>query len=329
MRKRALPILVGAGLVAGLASPAYAAGPEVNVTPATGVNPAGQTLSVTGAGFDANANNGFGVYVGFGWRDTSAAWFTNAGAFQKVKWVHKNGNPSAGQDKLNADGTFSFDLTDIKAQYTDGAGNAIDCMVTQCYIITMAAHGAADRSQDTFTPVTFEGSDLEPGNPGNPGEPGNPGNPGGATDQQVITTEVTGDGALTLSVAGPNVALTSAVRGGSATGDLNKVTVTDTRGTDAGWSLVGQVGDFTTSEGSVIPGANLGWTPSAAAVNDGSTGVAVPGPAITGLDQARTLGSAEGGLSGGIFELGAALKLNIPAGASTGTYTGTLTLTLS
>lgn len=325
MRKRALPILVGAGLIAGLASPAYAAGPEVTVTPSTALNPAGGTISISGAGFDANANNGFGVYVGFGWRDTSANWYLNAGAFQKVKWVHKNNTaPSAGQDKLNADGTFSFDLTDLKAQYTDGAGNAIDCLVQQCYVVTMAAHGAADRSQDTFTPVTFQGSEVDPGEPGEPGGPGS-----GITGEQNITTEVTGDGALTLSVAGPNVALTSASRGGEATGDLNKVTVSDTRGTNAGWSLVGQVGDFATAEGAVIPGANLGWSPAAAAVADGSTGVAVPGPAVKGLDEARTLGSATGGTSGGIFELGAGLNLSIPAGAATGTYTGTLTLTLS
>ncbi|ROO84402.1 putative surface cell wall-binding protein [Actinocorallia herbida] len=328
MRKRALPILLGAGLIAGLASPAHAAGAAVTVSPASGLDPAGATISVAGSGFDANANNGFGIYVGFGWKDTSATWYLNAGAFESVKWVHKNNTaPTAGQDKLNADGTFSFDLTGLKAQYTDGAGNAIDCMVTQCYVVTMAAHGAADRSMDTFTPVTFAGSTLEPGEPGEGGE--NPGTPGGVTDQQNITTQVTGEGALSLAVAGPNVALTSAARGGSATGDLNKVTVTDTRGTDAGWNLVGQVGDFTSGEGDVIPGANLGWTPSAAAVADGSTGVAVPGPAVSGLDEARTLGSAEGGLSGGIFDLGAALELNIPAGAATGTYTGTLTLTLS
>ncbi|GAB2854132.1 hypothetical protein GCM10022221_62160 [Actinocorallia aurea] len=323
MRKRALPILLGAGLIAGLASPAHAAGATVNVDPTTGLDPAGATISVSGSGFDANANNGFGIYVGFGWKDTSANWYLNAGAFQSVKWVHKNNTaPTAGQDKLNADGSFAFDLTGLKARYTDGAGNAIDCLVTQCYVVTMAAHGAADRSMDTFTPVTFAGGEVDPGEPG--GE-----NPGGVSDQQTITTEVTGEGALSLSVAGPNVALTSAARGGAATGDLNKVTVTDTRGTDAGWNLVGQVGDFTSAEGDTIPGSNLAWTPSAAAVADGSAGVAVPGPAVTGLDEARTLGSAEGGLSGGVFDLGAALELSIPAGAATGTYTGTLTLTLS
>lgn len=327
MRNRALPVLVGTGLaVFGLSSPALAAGPELTVSPATGAAPAGQTLTVNGSGFTANA---LGVYVAFG--PKSADYHTNAGNYQKTKWVRTGATPSAGQDTLKADGTFSTTL-DISASYTDGNGNAVDCLKTQCYVLTFAAHGSTDRSQDTFVPVKFTGQGttdpVDPTDPTDPGEPGEPGN-GGSTAEQTITAEVGRGGSLSLSVAGTNVKLGSASRGGNATGDLNTVTVTDTRGTDAGWSLVGQVGDFSSAEGRTIPGANLSWTPSAATAGDGSQGRAVPGPAVTGLDQARTLGSAEGGLSGGVFDLGAALDLKVPAGAADGTYTGTLTLTLS
>ncbi|GAA2735868.1 WxL domain-containing protein [Actinocorallia aurantiaca] len=321
MRHRALPILLGAGLaVFGLSSPALAAGPGITVDPSSGADPAGQTLTVNGSGFTANA---LGVYVSFG--PKNADYHTNANAYQKTKWVRVGATPSAGQDVLKADGTFSTTL-EVSASYTDGDGNAVDCLKTQCYVLTFAAHGSADRSQDTFIPVNFTGQTTDPGT-GEPGT-GNPGN-SGSTAEQTITAEVSQGGSLSLSVAGQSVTLSSASRGGNATGALNTATVTDTRGTDAGWSLVGQVGDFTSTEGRTIPGSNLSWTPSAASTGDGSQGQATPGQAVTGLDQARTLGSAEGGLSGGIFDLGAALDLKIPAGASTGTYTGTLTLTLS
>ncbi|WP_460369408.1 WxL domain-containing protein [Actinocorallia lasiicapitis] len=117
--------------------------------------------------------------------------------------------------------------------------------------------------------------------------------------------------------------------GGHSTGALNKATVTDTRGTNAGWSLVGQVSDFTSPEGGTIPGANLAWGPNATAVGDGSPGQVTAGAPVAGLNVARTLGSAQGGFSGGVFELGAGLDLRIPAGVPAGSYTGTLTLTLS
>lgn len=324
MRHRALPILLGAGLaVFGLSSPALAAGPGITVGPASGADPAGQTLTISGSGFTANA---LGFYVSFG--PKNADYYTNAGIYQKTKWVRVGATPSAGQDVLKADGTFSTTL-EVSASYTDGDGNAVDCLKTQCYVLTFAAHGSADRSQDTFAAVNFTGQTTDP-DPGgtDPEEPGNPGNDG-STAEQTITAEVSQGGSLALSVAGRSVTLSEASRGGNATGALNTATVTDSRGTDAGWSLVGQVGDFTSTGGRTIPGANLSWTPSAASTGDGSQGQATPGQAVTGLDQARTLGSAEGGLSGGIFDLGAALDLKIPTGASTGTYTGTLTLTLS
>ncbi|GAB3686052.1 hypothetical protein GCM10027589_54900 [Actinocorallia lasiicapitis] len=87
--------------------------------------------------------------------------------------------------------------------------------------------------------------------------------------------------------------------------------------------------DFTSPEGGTIPGANLAWGPNATAVGDGSPGQVTAGAPVAGLNVARTLGSAQGGFSGGVFELGAGLDLRIPAGVPAGSYTGTLTLTLS
>src|SRR5690606_37723406 len=63
-------------------------------------------------------------------------------------------------------------------------------------------------------------------------------------------------------------------------------------------------------------------------VDDGSNGTVTPGAAGS-LGTARTLASAAAGASGGVFKAGADLDLSVPAGASPGDYTATLTLTLS
>ncbi|WP_019632279.1 hypothetical protein [Actinomadura atramentaria] len=322
----ALVVGAAAAVTAAGLSPAYAAGPATTVSPSTGVDPAGQDLAVEGTGFNPAAAGGNAIYVAFG--PKTADYATNAGVFQVSKWIHKGAAPSAGQGPMNDDGTFSTVLPGVKAKYKDAEGNDIDCLVTQCYVITIAAHGSTDRSQDTFTPVTFTGGENPGG--GDPGEGGeNPGGGGGSSEQQTITAKINKTGALTLSVAGNNVALTDAAPGGHATGALNKATVTDARGTNAGWSLVGQLGDLTSAAGGAIPAANMAWAPNAAVVNDGSGGAVTAGPAVSGLDVARTLAASAGGASGGVFEAGAGLDLGVPAGAVPGDYTGTLTLTLS
>jgi WxL domain surface cell wall-binding len=319
---RGAAVMTGAGLLGlGLtAAPAHADGPSVTVTPTAEADPDGQDIHVTGSGFDPNKNNGFGIYVAFGPKNGDD-WYTNANAFQTTKWVRKNASTSPGQAELNADGTFDLTLTGIKARYTDGDGNQVDCLTTQCYVLTFTAHGLPDRSHDTLTPVTFVGGE-------NPGGGGGE-NPGGDSEDQLITTNVTRVGALSLSVAGTNVTLSDAEPGGNSTGALNTATVTDARGTDAGWSLVGQMSDLASAEGGAIPAANMAWTPNTAVVNDGSSGTVVPGPSVRGLDAARTLASSEAGASGGIFQADAGLDLLIPAGAAPSAYVGTLTLTLS
>ncbi len=64
--------------------------------------------------------------------------------------------------ECEADGSFTVTLTGISARYTDGNGRTVDCLVETCYVITMAAHGVADRSQDTFTPIAFRGGTAPP-----------------------------------------------------------------------------------------------------------------------------------------------------------------------
>ncbi|TDB86058.1 hypothetical protein E1266_34725, partial [Actinomadura sp. 7K534] len=151
-RRGAAVAVAAFGLLVAAPQPAFAA--SVRVSPATGLDPGGQTISVGGSGFDPARNNRFGVYVVFGPR--RADWSTNSNSFLSAKWVHPGGSGGGGQAPMSASGGFSVNLQ-VKAKYTDGDGRKVDCLKTQCYVITMAAHGVPDRSQDTFTPVSFKG----------------------------------------------------------------------------------------------------------------------------------------------------------------------------
>ncbi|WP_433062352.1 HtaA domain-containing protein [Dactylosporangium sp. CS-033363] len=158
-----------------------------------------------------------------------------------------------------------------------------------------------------------------------PTDPGEPGNPGGGSASQELAVDIPG-GPLTLSSAGGTVNLTGASIGGAATGTLNPNTVSDLRGTNAGWNLVGQVEDFTGDAGTI--GADqLAWAPTATAAP--GAGTVTAGGAATGLNTGRTLCKSDSGASAGVFTCGAGLTLNIPATAKPGSYTATLTLTLS
>jgi hypothetical protein len=286
--------------------------PTVGVTPAAGVDPAGAVITVTGSGFDPAANGAAGIYVSFGPK-VEDHW-TNASVLQVTKWVSRDNLPTDARDTLNPDGTFQTTLP-ISAVYTDRNGAEVDCTAVQCYVITFAARGSADRSQDTFTPVTF----------------GTP--TGGGTDQR-ITATVRG-GPLTLGVAGDSVTLPAVGNGEVASGALNDASVADLRGTNAGWSLVGQVTDFVSAGGGVIAADNLGWLPTATAETDplaGVPGVVTPGAAAApgaGLGSARALCTSAAGASAGSFTCGAQLNLGVPPAAPAGDYTATLTLTLS
>ena len=288
--------------------------PSVTVNPSAALDPEGATVTVTGTGFDPEANGGVGFYLAFGPKGEN--YWTNSRPYKPVKWVHKNASSSAAQVRLPADGSFSTTL-DLVPTYTDGNGNSVDCTTVQCYVMTFAAHASDDRSQDTFTPITFGGT----------------GGPSGA--EQEITAQVLQSGPLTLTASGSSVALSAVHPGAVADGALNAVTVSDLRGTNAGWNVVGQVEEFTSALGGSIAADNLGWTPNASVLADalvGAAGVVNPGARATpgnGLGSARTLCASPAGASAGSFRCGADLGLGVPAATAPGDYTATLTLTLS
>jgi hypothetical protein len=161
----------------------------------------------------------------------------------------------------------------------------------------------------------------------------------GSSASETITTTVVA-GSLVISVPDSQVTLPSPVLDTAGdlfttTGSLKPVTVTDSRAGNPGWTVSGQVGDFSDGQSHAINGENLGWTPN---VVDNSTaqtvtvgapvaaanGVASGDNGTAGLKQSRTLATGTGL---GTTHLSASLALNVPTSTVAGTYTATLTLT--
>lgn len=146
-----------------------------------------------------------------------------------------------------------------------------------------------------------------------------------------------------------------------STGQLNDVTITDTRSGNPGWTATGSVTDFAQSGVTGTPetfsGANLGWTPTliTASANQASTGAgdtnaiqigaavasglvptgATPGSTVAGygttgvgLSAPQTFASTSAGRGDGAAVIKAPLVLNIPTDRAAGLYTATLTFTV-
>jgi hypothetical protein len=139
--------VVGALLSALLFSaPSAAAAPALSVSPASGVA-VGATVSVSGSGYSPTANNGVGIYVA--WCKLVAQYWTKAENCGDARWVHVGGGGAA-QAVMSAAGSFSTNLT------LAGQVAGTDCTVPgACKVVTMAAHGSSDRSQDAVVGVTF------------------------------------------------------------------------------------------------------------------------------------------------------------------------------
>lgn len=150
--------------------------PRVTVGDTT-IDPAGQTVTVTGSGFDPAANPSLrppvpvgspaGVYVVFGqladtWRPSAGA-PTSARTVLDQKWALPAASktaaeaafgPNAQYVVLGADGTFSTTLRLApSATPVEGRGYAV---------ATYAAGGTPNAAQETATPVTFGTTPTEP-----------------------------------------------------------------------------------------------------------------------------------------------------------------------
>jgi hypothetical protein len=148
----------------------------------------------------------------------------------------------------------------------------------------------------------------------------------GPAEAQEIVADIT-PGAFTLAVAGNTAVLAGGTIGGTASGNLQMATVTDLRGSNAGWDLTGQLEDFNTVPATTpIAAGNLTWAPTASKTS--GSGTVTPG-AGADLGAARTLCTAAASNSAGVFDCGGGLTLTVPDTAAPGSYAATLTLTLA
>ena len=164
---------------------------------------------------------------------------------------------------------------------------------------------------------------------------------GSSSDSQTVTATVSA-GPLDLTEAGTEVTLSGITINGTpqtATGNLNAITVQDFRGSALGWTLNATATGFTGSDGGTIPAVALKVTPScgpdavalAASGQPAFPSTVTAGPAAA-LGSTATLCSAPsaalGSLTGGVFDVGGALSLTVPAFLPAGTYTDTITFSL-
>lgn len=114
-----------------------------------------------------------------------------------------------------------------------------------------------------------------------------------------------------------------------AAGQINPITVTDTRASKAAWSISASVGDFVDGQ-KTFKGTYLGWTPKVVTPGAGAVAGAPVGSGYDGgegLATSRVLSSAAMGHDRGAGVVGADLDLKIPNTIDKGSYRATLTLT--
>ena len=150
-RKRAAAGALTAALLTGavltgtlLAAPPASAAPRLQVSPGSGLPRDGATVTVTGSGYNPD---GVGIYVA--WCKVVPQYWTSADNCADARWVH-TGGAGAGQAPMSPAGTFSVQLT-----ISPTIGDTSCLTAGRCSVLSMAAHGSSDRSQDAFASVGF------------------------------------------------------------------------------------------------------------------------------------------------------------------------------
>lgn len=151
-----------------------------------------------------------------------------------------------------------------------------------------------------------------------------------------VTQEVTG-GSYTASVA--DLALTAVSYSHSEQTQTGTMVLSadDSTGTDAGWNVTVMTSDFAkTGGGTAIPAANFALTSAAAPTMtagqaiDATGGPKVPTTSPVGtLDAAKKVEQADAGFGKGTYAQDLGVSLTIPAQTLAGTYTGTLTTSIT
>ncbi|MFJ9242586.1 hypothetical protein [Streptomyces sp. NPDC101776] len=142
-------------------------GQRLTVSASTGLDPAGDTVHVTGEGYDTAK----AIYVAvckdngdnripspcLGGADTGGTGGSSA-------WIVPEGDPYAGglAQLWGAGGTFAVDI-EVTAK-----DSSLDCAQVVCSVVTRVDHrNTGDRTQDVRVPIAFEGQD--PGDDGGEG----------------------------------------------------------------------------------------------------------------------------------------------------------------
>jgi hypothetical protein len=175
-------------------SPASAAPGDqavITVSKSTGLNPDGETITITGTGFVPNANltnatrpplapNFGGVYVSFGkfqdvWRPSAGAPSANRlltfADSTRTKWlvpaanVAQIGGEAAGGVALAPDGTFTVTLIVSKTLNASGALVFNESSLGNYGIYTQTGGGARYAPFETYTPLTFLAPVVAPQTP--------------------------------------------------------------------------------------------------------------------------------------------------------------------
>ena len=159
-----------------------------------------------------------------------------------------------------------------------------------------------------------------------------------AMASDTVTQTVTA-GTRTASVA--DLSLTSVAYSHSAQSQTGSMTLTadDSTGSGAGWNVTIQSSEFVytgDNSGTAIPAANFSLSSAAAPAStagqavDATGGPKVPATSPAGtLDSARKTAQADASFGQGTYTQALGVSLAIPAQSRAGTYTGTLTTTIS
>ncbi|MEU1180505.1 immunoglobulin I-set domain protein [Streptomyces sp. NPDC005820] len=145
-------------------------GQRLTVSASANLDPAGETLRVTGSGYDVTK----GVYVAV-CKDNGdnriptpcLGGADQTGGSGASKWIVPKGSteaPAGVAEEWGDGGAFDVDLA------VTGKDSGLDCTQVACSVITRVDHnGTGDRSQDVRIPVAFQGQDPGDGDDGGDG----------------------------------------------------------------------------------------------------------------------------------------------------------------
>jgi hypothetical protein len=165
---------------------------------------------------------------------------------------------------------------------------------------------------------------------------------GGTCSTSQGTTTTVNPGPLEASQSGAQITLSNITINGTpqlVTGALNQIVVSDFRGSTLGWTVNATATSFTGSNGGTISAANMGVQPSCGpdAAGLAASGLSAFPSTVTAGPQA-TFASAvtlcstpalgAGNVTGGVFDVGGGLGLEVPPYLLAGVYTDTITISL-